>query len=65
MITTEPQVDPRGLYGLKDAAAALMVAPSTITRAVNLNTIECSIRRSNGRRVFTGQNIINYWRLTY
>ena len=69
MTTTEPKVNPAGLYELKEAAAALGVAPSTVTRAANNldrdRGLTYRIRRSNGHRVFKGQDIINYWRLTY
>jgi hypothetical protein len=66
MIATEPKVNPAGLYELKEAAAALGIDRSTLTRAANRteNGIRYSIRRSNHRRVFRGIDIINYWRLT-
>lgn len=69
MTTTEPKVDPNGKYGLTEAAKLLGVSRSTLNRAANLQdkarSIPSSIRRSTGRRVFLGQDLINYWRLTY
>lgn len=69
MTTTEPKVNPSGLYGLTEAARALGIDNSTLTRAANAKdkkrSIPYSIRRSTGRRVFKGQDIINYWRQTY
>lgn len=69
MTSTEPRVNPAGLYELKEAAEALGVAPSTLTRAANSTdrdrSIAYRVRRANGHRVFRGQDIINYWRLTF
>jgi len=69
MTATEPKVNPSGLYELAEAAAALGIDKSTLTRAANRTdrdrSIRYTIRRSNGRRVFKGQDIINYWRLTF
>jgi len=69
MITTEPKVNPSGLYELKDVAVALGVDKSTVTRAMNRTddsrSLPYHIRKSNGHRVVTGQDIINFWRITY
>lgn len=69
MTSTEPKVDPRGWYELKDAAIALDVDKSTVTRAMNSTdrdrSLPFKIRKSNGRRIIQGQSLINYWRLTY
>lgn len=64
MIATEPKVCPSGLYELKDAAAALGIDRSTLTRAANAGRIKFTIRRCNNRRVFRGIDIIIYWRTT-
>lgn len=69
MITSEPNVDPKGKYGLTEAAKVLGISRTTLNRAANsqdkMRAIPYSIRRSTGRRVFLGQDLINYWRLTY
>ena len=69
MTTTEPKVNPTDWYELKDAALALGVSSSTVTRAMNCTdrdrNLPFKIRRSNGRRIVSGQAIINFWRLTY
>jgi hypothetical protein len=69
MTTTEPKVNPCAWYELKDAALALGVDKSTVTRAMNCTdrdrSLPFKIRRSNGRRIISGQSIINFWRLTY
>lgn len=69
MTPTMPNVDPKGLYGVTAAAKALGVNASTITRA-SKSTDKCralpfKIRKSSGRKVFKGQDLINYWLLTY
>lgn len=69
MTHTEPQVALNGWYELKEAAAALGVSKSTLTRAMNSTdrnrSIPFKIRRSNGRRIISGQALVNYWRITY
>lgn len=69
MTPIEPKVNPDGLYGLTATARALGVDNSTVTRAANATdkrrSLPYTIRRSTGRRVFRGQDIINYWRITY
>ena len=69
MVSTAPKVDPRGLYGIKETAALLGVALSTITRASNTTDpdrrIEWHIRKQSGRRVYLGSDIIDYWRRIY
>lgn len=69
MTTTEPKVSPTGLYELKEIADALGVDKSTVTRAMNRTDgdrcLPFQIRKSNGHRVAVGQDIINYWRITY
>lgn len=65
MSTTEPKVDPRGLYGMVETARVLGINNSTLTRACHKGSIAYAVRQSTGKRVFKGQDIINYWRLTY
>lgn len=69
MTATEPKVDVRGWYELKAAAAILEVSKSTLTRAMNSTdrnrSIPFKIRKSNGRRIISGQALVNYWRIAY
>lgn len=65
MITTEPKVDPNGLYQMGDAAKALQIAPSTLHRYTEAGLVKPRVRRSNGRRVWKGIDLITLWRIIY
>ena len=65
MTRFQPDVVPEGRYELKEAAAALQIDRSTLLRQTYKGKIRCGIRRSNGRRVWTGAEIIRYWRAEY
>lgn len=62
MVNIEPQVSPQGRYGLTEAAKALGINPSTLQRYTERGLIKCSIRKSNGRRFWTGAELIRLWR---
>ncbi len=68
MRSTEPVCERTGLYTLSEAAAILGIDKSTVTRAANRTDgaqLPYRVRKSNGRRVFLGQDLINWWRLCY
>lgn len=65
MITRKPDVDPAGLYSIKDAAKALEMSQFTIRKYGKLGIIRVRVRKSNGRLVITGADIIKCWREVY
>lgn len=65
MITTKPKVDPTGIYNLKETAKALEMSPSTIRRYCKEGIIKVRVRKSTGKRVITGADIIKCWREVY
>lgn len=68
MTSTEPVCERTGLYTLSEAARILGIDRSTVTRACNRTDgtqLPYRVRKSNGRRVFLGQDLINWWRLCY
>lgn len=69
MVSTEPKVNINGLYGVKETARLLGVNPSTISRAARSSdpdkALKYHIRKQTGKRVYKGQDIINYWRRIY
>lgn len=68
MTSTEPVCEKTGLYTLSEAAAILGIDKSTVTRACNRTDgaqLPYRVRKSSGRRVFLGQDLINWWRLCY
>lgn len=64
MITTQPDVKPLGLYGLMDTARALGVTKSTIQKWTAAGKLPFTIRRSTGKRVWYGKDILKFWSLT-
>lgn len=65
MTQIQPNVFPEGRYELKQAAEALKIDRSTLLRYTHRGKIRCNIRKSNGRRVWTGAEIIRFWRAEY
>lgn len=65
MTQTQPMVAPEGRYELKQAAEALGINRSSLLRHTHAGRIKCSIRKSNGRRVWTGAELIRFWRAEY
>ena len=61
MKKAKPQVDLLGKYELREAAESLDVHKSTIDRWTRLGIMACTIRKSNGRRVWTGAEILRMW----
>ena len=62
MTNTEPKVQPTAKYELQEVAKLLGVHKSTVLRWTNLGHMNCSIRKTNHRRVWTGAEIIKVWR---
>jgi len=68
MTSTEPVCERTGLYTCSEAAAILGVDRTTVIRASNRTDgakLPYRVRKCNGRRVYLGQDIINWWRLCY
>jgi predicted site-specific integrase-resolvase len=62
MITTQPDVQPDGLYSLTQAALALKIDRHTLARYVKGGAIRFRRRKADGRPVTTGAEIIRMWR---
>ena len=58
---TRPEVEPKALYGMCDAARVLAVDRSTVDRYINELGIQCLIRKANRRRYLTGRQILRIW----
>lgn len=62
MTSKEPNVLPTAKYELKEVARLLDVHKSTVLRWTKLGYMNCSIRKTNHRRVWTGAEITKVWR---
>lgn len=66
MINEEPKVSPTARYSIGEAAQILGIHRNTLRRHTNTGPtgIKCSYRKSNGRRYYTGLDLIQFWRAT-
>ena len=62
MTTTEPQVSPKALFELRQAAEILQVSPSTIVKWTAEGKIRAKIKRINGRRCWLGAELVRAWK---
>ena len=62
MTTTEPKVDKDGRYSTEQAAKMLGISRRTLDGHAKIGKIRYGRRRSNGRRFYTGMEIVRYWR---
>ena len=63
MITAiEPNVPDTGRYCVNEAAEILGIHPNTVLRMAKLGYLKFGIRKSNGRKFFTGSDIKKYWK---
>ncbi len=64
MTKSQPNVSPTYKYELREAAKALDVSTSTIVKWTNKGILRASTRRANGRRVWSGEELIRAWKAT-
>ena len=64
MVNDEPKVSPTARYSIGEAAAILGIHRNTLRRYTNIGPIgiKCQFRRSNGRKFYTGLEIVKFWR---
>jgi len=64
MVNEEPKVSPNARYSIGEAAQILGVHRNTLRRYTNTGPtgISCGFRKSNGRKFYTGKDIIKFWR---
>lgn len=65
MIITKPEVDPKGLYSMTQAAKALHVDRHTVSRYAANGLINFRVRKAGRQKVTTGAEIIKCWSAMY
>lgn len=65
MTTTLPDIPDAGRYTPKQAAEYLGIHRNTLTNYCNDGKISFGIRKTNGRKFFTGAEIKRVWKATY
>lgn len=65
MTQHQPEVNPSSLYSPTEACRILEISRSTLYAAIKCGArcggIDARTRRSNGRKVITGKEILRYW----
>ena len=64
MVNEEPNIPPTARYTIGEAARILGIHRNTLRRHTNTGPtgIDCQHRRSNGRKFYTGLEIVKFWR---
>ena len=63
MTKFKPTVDPNGKYELRDAAKALGIHKTTLNAYRVKGWIKSSVKKLNGRAVYSGADIIKFWQM--
>ena len=64
MVNEEPKVSPTARFSIGEAAQILGVHRNTLRRHTNTGPtgIKCQHRKLNGRKFYTGLEIVRFWR---
>lgn len=65
MTSTKPDVVPKGLYSLADAAKKLGISKTTLYRYARDKIASAIIMKRNNRMYFTGDELIRIWGASY
>lgn len=61
MIISKPEVDPKGIYNITQAAKALHIHRRTMARYIAEGLIKFRVRKAGRQKVTTGAEIIKCW----
>lgn len=61
MTAAEPRVELNGRYSVSEAAALLGLHRNTVTRLAERRILKGGRHRHNGRRFFTGRELLMFW----
>ncbi len=63
MVTAlEPQVAPTGRYTVGQTCKHLGIHRNTLRKYTDAGYIKCSFRRETARKIYTGQEILRFWK---
>ncbi len=65
MTNVRPEVAPEGRYAVCETCKLLTISRVTLAAYTKAGKIKCGYRRTNGRKFYLGQAIINLWKSTY
>lgn len=64
MICREPDIKESDRYSTKQTAEILQVHECTIRRYTKQGYLKCGVKRHNGRRFYTGREILRFYKAT-
>ena len=64
MVSMQPTLNINGRYTAKEASEALGVHRNSLRNYEKAGLIRSGIHRSNGRKFYTGREIIRFWKST-
>ena len=65
MITEKPNISLTARIGICEAAKVMAVSKSTIDYWTRNNKLRCHYHAHNGRRFWTGADLIHFWQKEY
>ena len=65
MTTTQPQVEPSGLYKSGQVCEALEIGSSTLWRYRKAGRIKAVHRPGSAESLYKGQDVIDLWKIVY
>lgn len=65
LTSLEPEVSDNGRYTIGETCKILKLSFNTIKKYTDQGAIRCGIRKSNGRKFYTGAEIKRFWKATY
>ncbi len=61
----EPEVVDNARYSLSETCKILNLSIKTVLKYTEQGAIKCGIRKSNGRKFYTGTDIKKFWKAQY
>lgn len=65
MTATEPTIPDNARYNICQAAEILSINRTTLLKYTNNGLIRCGIRKTNGRKFYTGLELKKIWKTQY
>lgn len=62
MVSIEPKITPGARYTPYETASLLGISRSTLDRLTRAGALMAGRHKANGRRYYTGREIVSFWR---
>lgn len=64
MVSLQPNLNEAGRYSANEASAALGIHRNSLRNYEKAGLIKSGMHRANGRKFYTGREIIRFWKST-